>query len=82
METAVGVEEYRSPRRKLLRFFVGSRDSWKLKCKNAKLRIKRLTNRVVSLERSRDGWKRKARMERERAARLAEELEQQKQSTA
>ncbi len=73
---------YRSPRAKLLRFFVKSRDGWKQKCKDAKLRVKRLTNRVASLEKSRDGWKQKARMQQARAAQLREELERQKLSAA
>jgi septal ring factor EnvC (AmiA/AmiB activator) len=37
-------EEYLSPIRKLIPFFVNSRDQWKEKCKLAKQEIKRLKN--------------------------------------
>jgi hypothetical protein len=44
--------EYKSPRRKLLRFFEKSRDKWKLKYREVKKVLKRLTNRIRFLERS------------------------------
>lgn len=53
-------KQYKSPRRKLVRFFEKSRDQWKAKCKNAKGTIKRLQNRIRYLEKSKDEWKRKA----------------------
>lgn len=43
---------YKSPRRKLVRFFEKSRDQWKTKHHQAKADVKRLTNRVRFLERS------------------------------
>lgn len=43
---------YKSPRRKLVRFFEKSRDQWKTKHHQAKADAKRLTNRVRFLERS------------------------------
>ncbi len=41
---------YKSPVRKLARFFEQSRDGWKAKSRVAKAKLKRLTQRVRSLE--------------------------------
>jgi predicted RNase H-like nuclease (RuvC/YqgF family) len=49
--------EYKSPRRKLLRFFEKSRDKWKLKYLEVKKVLKRLTNRIRFLERSKAEYK-------------------------
>ena len=43
---------YKSPRRKLVRFFEKSRDQWKTKHHQAKVDVKRLTNRIRFLEQS------------------------------
>lgn len=51
---------YKSPVRKLVRFFEKSRDQWKAKCRAAKAVIKYLKNRVRFLEMSRERWKRRA----------------------
>jgi len=51
---ADSLEPYKSPRRKLLRFFEKSRDQWKAKCSSAKATVKRLQNRVRFLEKSKD----------------------------
>jgi predicted nucleic acid-binding Zn-ribbon protein len=51
---------YRSPWRKLLRFFERSRDGWKRKCLEAKATVKRLSNHVRQLEASRDFWRKRA----------------------
>ena len=51
---------YKSPRRKLVRFFERSRDQWKMKCKVAKTTVKRLENRIRYLEKSKAVWKAKA----------------------
>jgi hypothetical protein len=59
---------YTSPPRKLLRFFLNSRDQWKAKCKRAKATVKRLENRVRFLEKSKAQWKSKAQaLEKENA---------------
>lgn len=59
---------YTSPPRKLLRFFLKSRDQWKAKCQRAKATVKRLENRVRFLEKSKAQWKSKAQaLERENA---------------
>lgn len=41
---------YKSPVRKLIRFFEESRDKWKARCLDAKYRIKLLTNKIRYLE--------------------------------
>jgi chromosome segregation ATPase len=51
---ADSLEPYKSPRRKLLRFFEKSRNQWKAKCLSAKATVKRLQNRVRFLEKSKD----------------------------
>ena len=43
---------YKSPLRKLVRFFEKSRNQWKAKCREAKEMVKRLENRVRFLETS------------------------------
>ena len=50
----------KSPRRKLVKFFEKSRDQWKAKCRETKVLVKRLKNRVRFLEHSRDRWKAEA----------------------
>jgi len=52
---------YRSPVSKLLRFFRGSRDKWKAKCKEAKRENKSLKYRLAKMKESRDRWKAQAR---------------------
>lgn len=51
---------YKSPPRKLIRFFEKSRDQWKAKCRAAKEKIKRLQHRVRYLEQSKAEWKERA----------------------
>jgi hypothetical protein len=46
---------------KLVRFFNGSRDQWKEKCKEAKKENKSLKTRLAAMRKSRDAWKAKAR---------------------
>ncbi len=48
---------YKSPQRKLVKFFQQSRDRWKAKHREAKVTLKRLTNRVRFLESSKAHWK-------------------------
>jgi chromosome segregation ATPase len=57
---------YKSPQRKLVKFFEKSRDSWKTKCREAKRTVKRLKNRIRFLQQSKDQWKSRVReLERE-----------------
>jgi hypothetical protein len=51
---------YKSPRRKLVRFFEKSRDQWKAKCLQAKAGAKGLKHRIRYLEQSKAQWKAKA----------------------
>lgn len=60
MKSATKDKVYKSPVRKLARFFEKSRDQWKAKCREAKTAIKYLENRVHFLEESRDRWKSRA----------------------
>ena len=60
---------YRSPARKLIKFFEESRDQWKAKCLSAKYQIKLLSNKVRYLE------KRKAEL-KQRVKKLERELEE------
>ena len=60
------VDQYTTPRKKLLRFFVGSRDDWKTKCGNAKKERKLQANQVRAVEKSREHWRTLAE-ERQRA---------------
>jgi hypothetical protein len=67
--------EYRSPVRKLVRFFERSRNAWKRKCLKSKTRVKRLTNGTRALQKSRDHWKTLAKQCRQEVYRLRRELE-------
>lgn len=51
---------YRSPIKKLLRFFERSRNQWKTKCQAAKQENKSLKIRLAKMRASRDRWKAKA----------------------
>jgi len=53
-------KEYKSPRRKLVKFFEKSRDQWKAKCTDAKAMGKKQKNRMRYLEASKEKWKSKA----------------------
>jgi len=61
MKSAKNDKVYKSPKRKLVRFFEKSRDNWKRKYKEAKKTIRYLKDRMRSLEKSRDYWKEQAR---------------------
>jgi hypothetical protein len=73
---------YRSPVRKLLSFFVRSRDQWKTKCRDGKVIMKRLTNRVQKLKKSRNNWRERAKQQQEELGRLRQELAAQKTAVA
>lgn len=60
MKSATKDKVYKSPVRKLARFFEKSRDQWKAKCREAKATVKYLKSRVRFLEDSRDRWKSRA----------------------
>ena len=71
---------YKSPRRKLVRFFEKSRDQWKAKCLEAKATAKGLKHRVRYLEQSKVEWKTKAKeLEKELARMQAQQDRAQSQ---
>lgn len=57
MKEAVKEKTYKSPRRKLVKFFEKSRDQWKNKCQEAKKAVKLLKNRNRFLETSKEHLK-------------------------
>jgi len=75
VETAEAGQDrpYKSPQRKLVRFFASSRDQWKEKCRAAKALLKGLKTRGRFLERSKEYWKSRVKeLERELAQRRAQ----------
>ncbi len=50
-------KKYKSPKWKLIRFFEGSRNKWKIKAKDAKYQIKLLRKRVKYLEQNKKEFK-------------------------
>ena len=60
MKSAAPKKTYKSPRRKLVRFFEKSRDNWKEKYTELKRRVRYLENRIRYLEKSRSNWKEQA----------------------
>ena len=51
---------YKSPLKKLVKFFEKSRDNWKNKYFEKKKELKRATNRIYDLESRKDEWKERA----------------------
>ena len=45
-----GGKSYKSPRRKLVKFFAQSRDQWKEKCREAKASLKQLKKKLQRVE--------------------------------
>jgi hypothetical protein len=82
MELATKHKTYKSPDYKLLPFFHRSRDGWKAKAQDRKVRIKRLKNRVAALEESRRKWREKAQTYESLVATLEKEREEQKRSAS
>ena len=69
---------FRSPVRKLARFFRDSRDRWKEKCQLAKRELKRLANQIRAVEKSRDHWKCRFQEQQKQVRELQRELGQTK----
>lgn len=61
---------YKSPVRKLVRFFEKSRDKWKVKCLEANTAAKGLKHRIRYLEQSKVEWKTKAKELEKELARM------------
>jgi len=70
MKSAQTEKSYKSPPRKLIRFFEKSRDQWKSKHQAAKKQLKRLQNRVRFLEKGKASWKSRAKELETELARL------------
>lgn len=79
MKSANNDKVYKSPERKLVRFFEKSRDNWKRKYKEAKKTIRYLKDRLRSLEKSRDYWKEQAREANEKLIIYEEENDKKTQ---
>jgi hypothetical protein len=75
-------EEWKSPLRKLARFFLGSRDRWKSKYVAIKKRCKELGSQVRAVEKSREKWKKDAKQAFQQVRQLQQELDDFKKSAA
>ncbi len=77
METEVeqGIREFRSPMRKLVKFFQSSRDKWKRKCLEWKRKCVALNNQVRAVEASRSRWRQVAKEQRLEVQQLRKQLE-------
>ena len=78
MATDDTLDSFRSPMRKLVRFFRASRDRWKEKCQRAKAESKRLANQVRAVQKSRAHWKGRFREQQKQTNELRRELERLK----
>ena len=76
-----GRDEYRSPLPKLVRFFEGSRDNWKRKCREAKQQLKRMSNQVRAVEKSREQWRSRAEQSQRQLQQLQAELAELKRAS-
>jgi len=53
-------KKYKSPLKKLVKFFEESRDKWKEKYVEKSKELKRVTNRIYDLETRKEHWKKRA----------------------
>ena len=70
MDNAAKDKPYKSPARKLIRFFEKSRDQWKSKHHQAKANVKRLSNRICFLEKSKGQLKNRVQEQEKEIERL------------
>ena len=78
MQTTIDGRTYKSRPKLLLDFFVRSRDTWKRKCKQAKVELKLLKNQNRAVEASRARWRTQTKELEEEVQRLRNELQEQK----
>lgn len=78
MSRGMEARRFKSPVRKLVRFFERSRDAWKEKYQMAKQECRKLANQTAAVEKSRDRWRQEARELRRTVKTLEYELERQK----
>lgn len=71
---------YKSPIRKLTRFFETSRDGWKSKHHDLKAVLKLAQNQVRAVEKSREMWRRRAEESDQRVRELEAELAELKKT--
>jgi FtsZ-binding cell division protein ZapB len=72
--------KFRSPLRKLVVFFLSSRDKWKEKCQQVKYEFKLLKRKFKNLQKNRDLWRQRyqeAKTELERLQARGEHLQAQ-----
>ena len=74
--------EWKSPSRKLVRFFNKSRDLWKAKYVELKTECKLMGNQVRAVEKSRERWRQLAEEAQQQVQQLQQELEEHKKSVA
>jgi phage-related minor tail protein len=72
------LDQFTSPGRKLLPFFISSRDKWKAKHHELKKEAKLLSNQVRAVEASREQWRERATAAERRAAELERQIEELK----
>jgi hypothetical protein len=65
---------FKTPTRKLMKFFEKSRNGWKAKCQAAKVDAKRWANQARAVAKSRDEWRRRAEAQECEVADLRQEL--------
>jgi polyhydroxyalkanoate synthesis regulator phasin len=70
------VSTWKSPVRKLLRFFHNSREGWKQKHHDVKAQNKLLNNQVRAVEKSREKWKHKAKQAQHEVRELQQRIQQ------
>ena len=73
-------KEFKSPIRKLVRFFQRSRDGWKQKYMQVKRLCKKLSNQVRAVEKSRAHWKEVAHQQCQRTKQLERDLKKLKRA--
>ncbi len=74
--------DWKSPLRKLVRFFEHSRNQWKTKYAAKRNECKLMGNQVRAVEKSRAKWRQAAQQAQTRVCELQRELEQYKKSSA
>lgn len=74
--------EWKTPIRKLAKFFQISRDKWKAKYAQQVKKNKLLSNHVRAVEVSRDHWRQVAEKAKQESRRLREELAREKKCPA
>lgn len=72
------VEGYKSPVKKLVRFFEKSRDKWKQKYMERKNQCRKLSNQVRAVEGSRERWRNQAKAAEKEIKQLRQQVEELK----